>query len=73
MIDPALLQDIARFTDKDENGKVKKRETDTVLEHIESGLPFLRQSLPEKEQKNRAVTTPLYDEKGKLLQHGRTR
>ena len=73
MIDPALLQDIARFTDKDEKGKVKKRQTDTVLEHIESGLPFLRQSLPEKEQKDRHVTTPKYDEKGKLLEHGRTR
>lgn len=44
---PQILQQIARATDKNEYGEKVKRKPGTFLEGIESGIPGLRQNVPE--------------------------
>lgn len=59
--DPALLQDIARFMDRDKEGKLIKRKPETIVEHIKTGLPVLRQEVKGKMEKlfeERATPTP---------------
>jgi hypothetical protein len=59
--DPALLQDIARFMDKDKEGRVIKRKPETIVEHIKTGLPVLREQVKGKMEKffeDRATPTP---------------
>ena len=45
---PQLVQEAANFTDKDAQGKTIKRNPQTIPQHIESGIPGLRQTLPVK-------------------------
>lgn len=43
---PAVVDWAARHTDTDEAGEIVKRKPKTVMEHIESGIPGLREELP---------------------------
>jgi hypothetical protein len=45
---PGFLQEFAQYLDRDENGKVIKRKPEDLLQHIELGLPVLRQKVEEK-------------------------
>ncbi len=47
---PQLSNEIARYTDKDWNGETIKRDPKTMLQHIETGIPGLRQTVPKKEK-----------------------
>lgn len=46
---PALVQAVATATDKDRHGNPVKRKPSTVAEHIESGIPGLREKLPKRD------------------------
>ncbi len=50
---PQLFQAIARQMDKDSEGEVIPRKPGTVLEHIETGVPGLRQNVPEPKRASR--------------------
>lgn len=50
---PALLQYIAEHTDKDAQGNIIPRQATGVVQGVESGVPGLREKLPEKEQRRR--------------------
>ena len=45
---PQLLQFIATRTDKDAKGQPIARKPDTLLEHLETGIPGLREKVPER-------------------------
>lgn len=48
MMIPAVVDWIARNTDTDEHGEKIKRKPKTVIEHIETGIPGLRQNVKSK-------------------------
>jgi hypothetical protein len=48
---PQISQQIAEWMDEDTEGQVTPRETETLKETIESGVPVLRQQLEEGKQK----------------------
>ncbi len=50
---PQIVQVIARQMDKDSAGEVIPRKPGTVLEHIETGIPGLRQDVPEPRRASR--------------------
>src|SRR5204862_2442616 len=47
---PQAVQWAAYQMDK-RNGEVVKRQADTIIQHIETGIPGLRETLPEKPEK----------------------
>lgn len=47
--DPVLLQEIAKWHDQYKNGKIK-RDPKNILEHIETGIPFLRENVSKKKK-----------------------
>ena len=47
---PQLLQWYAGVQDQDQNGERIKRKPATVLQHIETGIPWLRKSVPDAEE-----------------------
>lgn len=49
--DPALVQDVARFMDRDKEGNLIKRKPETVVEHIKTGIPVLREEVKGKMEK----------------------
>ena len=48
LVVPALLDQASRWTDRDEQGNPIARDPKTVTEHIESGIPGLRQNVRRK-------------------------
>lgn len=48
---PGLISQPTGWADR-KNGEAVKRDPETIWQHIESGLPFLRQNVPEKEDKD---------------------
>lgn len=48
MFVPAVVSWMANITDKDAEGNTVQRKPKTALEHIETGIPGLRQNVPEK-------------------------
>ena len=48
LIDPQIVQELSNWTDRDAQGNVIKRNPQTIPQHIESGIPGLRQTLPVK-------------------------
>ena len=48
LVVPQGVQTAAQMTDKDRKGEPVKRKADTVMEHVESGIPGLRQTLPKR-------------------------
>lgn len=59
-IDPALLSKISEWTDSG-----GKRNPETIGEHIEMGIPGLRQNVPEKKTKEKQSNK----QRGRVLQH----
>jgi hypothetical protein len=47
---PQLVQEAAQATDKDAAGNVIKRAPVTVGQHVKTGIPILRQTVPKKKQ-----------------------
>jgi len=45
---PGMLQQIANMDDEDESGKTIKRKPETFWQHLETGIPVLRENVPEK-------------------------
>lgn len=45
---PQLMNEIAQFGDKNAAGKVVQRDPKTILQHIETGIPGLREKIPKK-------------------------
>lgn len=48
MLVPAVVQWLATNTDRDSSGEKIKRKPKTILQHVESGIPGLRQNVPAK-------------------------
>jgi hypothetical protein len=48
LVDPQLAQEIAKYMDKNAQGQPIQREPVTIPQHIMSGLPGLRQMVPER-------------------------
>jgi len=51
LTEPRILQQIAEWTDKDTSGNTTKRDSHGIVEHLKSGIPGLRQSVPENQPK----------------------
>lgn len=51
LVVPQGVDEAARFFDKDANGETVKRSPKTILERIQSSIPFYRNDLPEKRKK----------------------
>jgi hypothetical protein len=51
IVDPAALQSVAEFGDKDRRGRPVKRNPQTVLQHIETGIPVLREKVKKRDTK----------------------
>lgn len=49
LVVPQLVQWMAMQSDKDEEGKVNRRKPDSEVDHIKTGIPGLRQTVPLKE------------------------
>lgn len=47
-LEPALVQKIAQWTDRDENGNLIERKPSNFIESLESGVPGLREQVPKK-------------------------
>lgn len=47
---PQLVQEAANFTDKDTQGNLIKRDPRTIIQHVETGIPVLRKTVPEKKK-----------------------
>lgn len=45
---PRLVSEVAELADTDAQGNPVKRKTDTVIQHVQAGLPGLRKNLPER-------------------------
>jgi hypothetical protein len=46
LVAPQMIQEIALYTDRDANGNLINRKPRTITEHVESGIPGLRQNVP---------------------------
>jgi hypothetical protein len=55
LVVPQIMQWAASQTDKDEKGVTTPRSPQTVWQHIETGLPFLRKNVPMKNQRRKTV------------------
>ncbi len=49
LTEPQILQQLAKYFDKDKNGKVIKRSEKTLGQTLKGGIPFLRQTVPVKQ------------------------
>jgi len=49
LVVPEAVQQAATMGDKDKGGKTIPRKATTVGEHVESGIPGLRQTLPKRQ------------------------
>ena len=58
IVDPQLLQEIAQWTDQDAQGKLTKRVPNTITEHVETGIPGLRQNVPKKYGSQSTIPDP---------------
>jgi hypothetical protein len=47
-LEPQLIQQIAEYMDKDEQGNPVKRKPENYLQTMESGIPILRKNVPIK-------------------------
>lgn len=45
---PQLANEAAQFSDKDKNGNLIKRSPKNIRQHVETGIPGLRQTVPKK-------------------------
>jgi hypothetical protein len=50
---PQLMNEAAQYFDKDASGNVIKRDPKTIPQHIETGIPGLRETVPAKKEKYR--------------------
>ncbi len=48
---PQIIQQPAKFFDKDEEGEPIKRKPETIAQHIKQVIPGLRKNVPEREEK----------------------
>jgi len=53
---PQLLQYAASVSDKDEKGNVNPRKPATAMQHIETGIPGLRQQVPLKNERKNVLS-----------------
>jgi hypothetical protein len=47
---PEAVQWAAQYQDKNTQGDVTKRQPDTIMQHIETGIPWLREEVPKKKE-----------------------
>lgn len=56
-LEPALIQKIAEFFDKDKSGNKIQRSPENIQQYLESGIPGLRQNVSEKESAKKSPYT----------------
>jgi hypothetical protein len=56
---PQLVNEAAQWQDKDAKGNPIKRQPSTVGQHIETGVPYLRENVPAKKDKSTRALSPL--------------
>jgi hypothetical protein len=62
---PRMISEIAEWADRDSSGETVKRQPHTLPEHIESGLPGLRQGVPEKKATASQKPAPIFGGKSR--------